>query len=73
MNQKEAYRKFFLKSEEGKAYIAEARRIIDDLHEKSESDADKARDYSQQAKGARLLIDHIVSVTTDIKKGKAPQ
>lgn len=68
MNQKSHYREFFMKSEEGKAFMAELDRLISDAHQKAESNADKSRDYTQQAKGVRQVIEHIQSVTADIKK-----
>lgn len=70
MNLKVPYQNFFIKSEEGKAFMAELIRIIDSFHAKAESDGDKARDYSQQAKGVRSIVEHIQSVTTEVKKGK---
>lgn len=71
MSLKVPYQNFFLKSEEGKAFMAELTRMIDDSHAKAEKDADKSRDYTQQAKGVRSVIEHIQSVTTEVKKPKA--
>ena len=68
MNLKVHYQNFFLKTDEGKAFVAELDRLINDAHQKAEKDADKSRDYTQQAKGVRQVIEHIQSVTADIKK-----
>ena len=71
MNLKVAYQNFFLKTDEGKAFMSELDRLISSSHAKAENDADGARDYTQQAKGVRQVIEHIQSVTTELKKGKS--
>ena len=70
MNLKVPYQNFFLKTDEGKAFLAELDRLIDSSHEKAENNAEAARDYTQQAKGVRQVIEHIQAVTTELKKGK---
>lgn len=71
MNLKVPYQNFFVKSEEGKAFVDELERLIATCHEYAEKDADKSRDYTQQARGIRQVIEHIRSVTTELKKGKS--
>lgn len=68
--QADAYREFFFKSEAGKEFIKEVNRLITDSHEDAEKNPELARDYVQRAKGNRQLLEHITSVTTEIKKGK---
>lgn len=63
-----AYQSFFLKSAEGKAFMAELSRLIADSHEKAEKDADHARDYTQHARGVRQVIEHIQSVSAEGRK-----
>lgn len=70
MNLKVPYQNFFLKTEEGKAFLSELDRLITSLHAKAENTADEARDFTQQAKGVRQVIEHIQSVTAELKKGK---
>jgi len=65
-----AYDKFFNKSDEGKYFINYVKSIIDKSHKLSEDNPELAMAYSQKAKGARDIIQHIQSVTTVIKKGK---
>jgi hypothetical protein len=67
------YQNFFLKSEEGKACLDEIRRMITANHEQAEKKPELSRDHSQRAKGNREVLDHILSVVTDIKKGTAPK
>lgn len=69
MNTK-TYQSFFLKSEEGIAFVAEVKRLIESNHEKSESNPELSRDHAQRAKGNREVLDHILSITTESKKGK---
>jgi len=64
------YQNFFIKSEEGRAFVAELDRLIESMHERAENNADASRDFTQQAKGVRQVKEHILSVTTEIKKGK---
>jgi hypothetical protein len=65
-----AYQNFFTKSEEGKAFMAELGRLIDVSHEKAEKDANGSRDYTQQARGIRQVIEHIQSVSAERGKTK---
>lgn len=65
MNLKPAYQNFFIKSEEGKAFMAELYRLINDCHEKAEKDANSSRDYTQSARGVRWVIEHIQSVSAE--------
>lgn len=67
MNIKVPYQNFFLKSEEGKYFMSELNRLIESSHEKAESNADSARDYTQQAKGVRQVIEHIQAATAELK------
>lgn len=64
------YQNFFLKSEAGKEFVNELGRLISTSHEKAEKDAEAARDFTQQAKGVRQVLEHIQSVTTIVKKGR---
>lgn len=73
MSKTEAYRKFFFESDDGQEFIHELRRLITTNHEAAEKTPELARDYVQRAKGNREVLDHITSVTTEIKKGKAKQ
>jgi len=66
--QSAAYVAFFLKNEEGQKFLKELDRLIDAEHEKAEKDADRARDYTQSARGVRLVQEHIQSVTAEVKK-----
>jgi RNase P subunit RPR2 len=66
----DAYREFFLKSEAGKEFVKEVERLITNNHEEAEKNPELSRDYVQRAKGNRQLLEHITSVTTEIKKGK---
>jgi len=65
-----AYQNFFVKSDTGKYFIAELERQISAAHEDAERLPEFARDYSQRAKGTRNVLDHIQSVSTEVKKGK---
>lgn len=65
-----AYQNFFLKSEEGKAFMAELSRLIDDSHQKAEKDATNSRDYTQHARGVRKVIEHIQSVSAEVSKAQ---
>jgi len=69
MNLRQGYQNFFLKTEEGKAYIAELERLIDSNHEKSEASPELSRDYAQRAKGIREALEHIQNVIIEPKKG----
>lgn len=74
MNQdqlKSAYDQFFYKSNEGKHFIQAINELINQAHEHAERDAERARDFTQQARGAREVLTHIQSVTTLMKKGKS--
>lgn len=64
-----AYREFFLKSEAGAEFMADLERLIATNHEKAEHDPTLSRDYVQRAAGAREVITHIKTVTTEAKKG----
>lgn len=68
---KSAYTEFFYKSEAGKYFITSINDLITKAHEHAEDNAELARDYTQEARGARQVLNHIQSVTTEIKKGKA--
>lgn len=67
---KPAYDQFFLKSDAGKYFIDYLSNSIDNNHKQAENNAEKSRDYIQNAKGIRTILEHITSVTTNIKKGK---
>lgn len=69
-NIQSAYQGFFLKSEGGKFFLAELSRLIDESHDKAEKDANASRDYTQQARGVRQVVEHIQSITAIIKKGQ---
>lgn len=66
----DAYREFFFKSEAGQEFMKEISRLIATSHEEAEKSPELARDYVQRAKGNRQLLEHITSVTTEVKKGK---
>lgn len=68
---KSAYNKFFNKSDEGKYFMAYIYNVIDTAHQSAETSPELAAYYSQKAKGAREILHHIQSVTTEVKKGKA--
>lgn len=68
MNLRVPYQNFFLKTEEGKEFLKELDRLIGDCHQKAEKNAEGARDYTQQARGVRLVIEHIQTVVAEIKK-----
>lgn len=70
MNLKSAYQNFFIKSDEGKAFMSELTRLIDSCHEKAEKDANSSRDHTQQARGIRQVIEHIQSVSVERSKTK---
>lgn len=70
MSNRVAYQNFFLKTDEGKDFIAEITRQIAANHEKSEKDPELSRDYAQRAKGNREILEHIQSVVAEPKKGK---
>jgi len=67
MTLKTAYQNFFLKTDEGKEFLKTLGKLIDTAHEKAEKSAEEARDFTQQAKGVRQVVEHIQSVTTEIK------
>jgi hypothetical protein len=67
-NLDDAYINFFLKTEEGKYFTTALDEIIDNQHIQAEKDGETARDYTQRAKGARLVQEHIQSVVGGIKK-----
>lgn len=64
----QAYINFFLKSEEGQFFIKTIEELIDTQHRSAEIDGEKARDFTQRAKGVRLVQEHIQSVTAEAKK-----
>jgi uncharacterized membrane protein YdfJ with MMPL/SSD domain len=57
-----AYTQFFLKSAEGKYFMAQLTMLIDSAHEKAEKDPTFARDLTQEARGVREVQNHIKSV-----------
>lgn len=58
----------FLKTEEGKYFTDTLDEIIDNQHAEAERDPALARDYTQRAKGVRLVVEHIQSVVGGVKK-----
>lgn len=63
------YRQFFLKTDAGKYFTEELDRLIGESHTKAENNPELSRDCVQNAKGLRLIQDHIRSVVTK-KKGE---
>lgn len=66
----EAYRNFFIESAVGREFMNELERLVTNNHEQAEDDPELSRDYMQRAKGNREVLQHIQSVTTELKKGK---
>lgn len=66
--QSDAYANFFLKDEEGQKCLKAIEDIIESQHEAAEKDGETARDFTQRAKGARLVQAHIQSVLGGIRK-----
>jgi len=64
----DAYVAFFLKSEEGQEFLKTIENIIDEQHRSAEINGETARDFTQRAKGARLVQEHIQSVLGGVKK-----
>jgi len=58
----------FLKTEEGQYFVKALDSMIDDQHEQAERDPLLARDFTQQARGIRLVVEHIQSVVGGVKK-----
>jgi hypothetical protein len=58
----------FLKTDEGKYFTTTLDEMIDKQHEQAEKDPNLARDFTQQARGIRLVVEHIQSVTGGVKK-----
>ena len=65
-----AYNEFFFKSDAGQYFINYIESFIDKEHQKAEKSAKEARDFTQSAKGAREILNHIQTTITVIKKGK---
>lgn len=61
------YRDFYVESAAGQHARAELDRLIDLRHKDAEDNPDHARDYMQQAKGIRLVIQHIDSIVAKTK------
>ena len=66
-----AYQAFFIKSEAGKEFMKTLLGVINTAHISAENNPEFSRDFSQRAKGARQILDHIASATTEVKKGRA--
>lgn len=56
---KRGYQAFFLNTDAGKEFYKELHEIIERNHVKAENDPDHARDFVQQSKGVRDIINHI--------------
>jgi hypothetical protein len=65
-----AYKTFFAESPAGQHFMKSLDRLIAYAHESAESNPDRARDYTQHAKGVRNVKDHIASLSIEFKKGK---
>lgn len=61
------YERFF-SADEGKEMLDVLGSLIIDQHRKAENDPELSRDYTQRAKGIRLVVDHINSVRGGVKK-----
>lgn len=60
--------KTFFESPAGLYFLKELDRQIEAAHTSAESNPEKARDYTQHAKGVRNVIAHIKSAVTEPKK-----
>lgn len=68
MTRRTDYQAFFVKSESGREFVQFLEKLIVSLHEKAESSPDDARDYTQQARGVREVVNHITIDLTDFKR-----
>jgi uncharacterized protein YaaN involved in tellurite resistance len=66
---RQAYQAFFVKSEAGRAFMESLSQIIAECHNQAEKAPELSRDLVQRAKGARQVLEHIQSVSADVKKG----
>lgn len=66
-----AYKHFFA-TEAGKHLHTEMTRLLVDNHKKAEDNPEGARDFVQRACGIREILNHINSVSLEIKKGVKP-
>jgi hypothetical protein len=76
MNQKElsnAYAGFFHKHDAGKYFVAQMQGLLEDNHRQAEDRPESARDLVNQAKGVRLILEHIESVSNLSKKVSRPK
>lgn len=56
---KPAYQNFFIKSEEGKSYMAELKRQREQAHSEVENNPQRAEYFAGQAKAVSNMINHI--------------
>lgn len=69
-DKRDEYKQFFFNTKAGQEFMDELSRMIADDHKAAESYPESSRDYSQSAKGTRRVLDHIKSITTEVKKGR---
>lgn len=62
-----AFERFF-SADEGKEFLDKLGTLIIAQHREAENDPDYARDFTQRAKGIRLVVDYISSVRGGVKK-----
>lgn len=63
------YRLFFT-SPAGEDFMQHLQNLIKDFHVKAEDEPDRGRDYLQQSKGVREVLNHITTVTAERKAEK---
>lgn len=71
MSYQQKYYDFFMDSEAGQAFINDLHNIINRQHEDAEDAPETARDAISRAKGVRLVIAHINSISAKLKGGEA--
>lgn len=63
-----SYKEWFKKNAAGEYFCNELNKLRDRLLTDAEDTPENARDYANQAKGVRLVLDHMESVMTTSKK-----
>lgn len=69
----EAYKKFFTRDEAGKHFVQWLNKAIESGHLQAEANPERARDMTQQALGARQVLNHIELTITPPKKKEVKQ
>jgi hypothetical protein len=65
-----SYQNFFIKDTQGQHFMETLNDLIKSEHEAAESNPELSRDHTQRAKGIRIVIEHITSVSAERKKAK---